>query len=36
VIGLLNKPPAARTGPEQPQVETVPAHPDQPLTPPAP
>jgi small-conductance mechanosensitive channel len=35
VIGLLNKPPAPQAGPEQPPVQTVPANPDQPLTPPA-
>jgi small-conductance mechanosensitive channel len=35
VIGLLNKPPAPQPGPEEPQVQTVPANPDQPLTPPA-
>ena len=31
VIGLLNKPPAPQPGPEEPQVQTVPANPDQPL-----
>jgi hypothetical protein len=35
VIGLLNKPPAAQPGPQEPQVQPVPVHPDQPLTPPA-
>ena len=35
VIELLNKPPAPQPGPEEPQVQTVPANPDQPLTPPA-
>lgn len=34
VIGLLNKPPAPQPGPEQPQVQTAPANPDRPLTPP--
>ncbi len=35
VIGLLNKPPAPQPGTEEPQVQTVPANPDPPLTPPA-
>ncbi len=35
VIGLLNKPPAPQPGSEEPQLQTVPANPDQPLTPPA-
>ena len=33
VIGLLNKPPAPQHGPEEPQVQTAPAKPDEPLTP---
>jgi small-conductance mechanosensitive channel len=35
VIGLLHKPPAPQPGPEDRQVQTVPANPDRPLTPPA-
>jgi small-conductance mechanosensitive channel len=35
VIGLLNKPPAPQPGPEETQLQTAPANPDQPLTPPA-
>ena len=35
VIGLLNRPPVPQAGPEEPQIQTVPANWDQPLTPPA-
>jgi hypothetical protein len=35
VIELLNKPPTPQPGPEEPQVQTVPANLDLPLTPPA-
>jgi small-conductance mechanosensitive channel len=35
VIGLLNKPSAPPPGPEEPHAQTVPANPDEPLTPPA-